>query len=57
MGGGKSAISPKNVGHFAHLPLYELSTTFARGSELDVTRAFEASYSLLESIHLELREK
>ena len=47
----------KKCCHFAHLPLYELSTTFVGGSEVGVSRAFEGSYSFFETIQNELREK
>ena len=53
MGGRKSAILPKSVGRFAHIPLYELSSTFVGGLEVGVTRAFEGSYTIFEAIRYE----
>ena len=57
MGGRKIGDLAKKCCHFAHLPLYELSTTFVGGSEVGVSRAFEGSYSFFETIQYELREK
>ena len=57
MGGRKSAISPKWRRHFAHFPLYELSTTFVVGLEVGVVRVLEGTYSFFEAIQFKLREK